>query len=96
MVQDKGYASEQRKANWNEDPIGKLMPVLILHIMEGFPINQLPRSENVHFMCPDRTNVVEAKGEIEKKEEFRIHGVKLISSSLLSAVSVAHAMADRL
>ena len=70
VIPDKGYASKQRKANGNEHPIGKFMPVLILHIMECLLINQFPGSEDVYFVCPNCANVVEAKSEIEKKKQF--------------------------
>ena len=77
MIPDKGYASKQRKANWNKDPIGKFVPVFVLDIVERLLINQFPRSENVYLMCPDCANVVEAKGKIEKKKQFWIHGVRV-------------------
>ena len=43
--------------------MGKLVPVLILDIVERLLINQFPSSENVYLMCPDCTNVVEDQGQ---------------------------------
>jgi hypothetical protein len=40
-----------------------------LHCMEVPRIEQLPRSENVYLVGPDRAGVIEVKREIEEKEE---------------------------
>jgi hypothetical protein len=70
MIADKSYASKNRKANRNEDPIGQFVPVLILNIVECLLVNQFPSSENIYFMCPDCANVAEAKSKIKKKKYF--------------------------
>jgi hypothetical protein len=43
-----------------------------LHSVEVPPIEQLPRSENVYFMGPDRADVIEGKREIAEKKDFWI------------------------
>jgi hypothetical protein len=41
-----------------------------LHCVEVARIEQLPRPENVHFMGPDRADIIKGKREIEEKKDF--------------------------
>ena len=75
VIPDKDYASKNRYADRDEHPIGKFVPMLVLHIVECLLVNQFPSSENVYLMRPDCAYVVEAKSEIEKKKQFGIHGM---------------------
>ena len=73
MIPDENYTAEKREANGNKDPIRKLLPVLVLHVVKRLLVYQFPGSENVYLMCPDGANVVEAKNEIENKKHSWIH-----------------------
>lgn len=72
MIPDEGDTAEQREAHGRKDPIREFPPVDALHCVEAARIEQLPRPENVHFMSPDRADIIKGKREIEEKKDFRI------------------------
>jgi hypothetical protein len=50
-----------------------------LHLPEIVRLEQLPRSEDVHFMRPDSADIVEGKREVEEQKRRRIHAPKCTS-----------------
>src|SRR5580692_8177044 len=93
VVPEQCDVAQKRESHRGKDPVRNLTKVAHLHLVELCSAYQLPRSEDVDLMCPDRSNVVERKGKIQEKEYARTHHPTPPSDCKKSKRSAFHPLA---